>query len=78
MAEKWLPLLVNFSERERGIIRRMAQREKCSEAEYIRSAIMVDAFLMGDLKAMKLFGERWRLKLVGRLAFRHEGEALKA
>ncbi len=78
MAEKSLPLLVKFTERERGIVRRAAAREKCSEADYIRSAIVVDAVICGDLKAIALVSERLREKLLSRLRLGRLGEAVKA
>jgi hypothetical protein len=78
MAEKLLPLLLNFTERERGIVRRMAARDKVSETEYIRSAIVVDAVVCGDLKAMTLVGEKLRAKLIERLGLRGGGEPVKA
>jgi len=78
MGENLAPLMIKFTERERGITRRMAQRDKCSEAEYIRSAIVVDAVVCGDLKAMQLVGERLRRKLIERLGLARQGDAVNA
>ncbi len=67
MPMKTEPLLVAFRQDERGIVKRMAQRERCSETEYVRRAVILDAALAGDRKAWRLVGDRLLALLAERL-----------
>jgi hypothetical protein len=58
---------VKLSEDERAVLARRAKKEGVTESDYLRTCMMMDALLAGDIGAFKITGERLRVKLKQRL-----------
>ena len=67
MAQAGYQINVRMDEEEKRILARRATSEHVTEAEHIRNCVILDAFVAGDLGAIKLVGARLRAKAKERI-----------
>lgn len=58
---------VRFTEEEKAVLSRRAEKEGISETEHLRTCVLLEAFLAADAGAVRLMGRRLRVKLAERL-----------
>ena len=63
----WVQVNLRLTEDEKELLTRRAKKEDVSEIDHMRTCLVMDALVAGDLAAMKIVGQRLREKLKERL-----------
>jgi hypothetical protein len=54
---------MRLTDAERALLKRRAESENLTEADYLRVCMLMDSLMSGDYGAAKIFGEKVRSKL---------------
>jgi hypothetical protein len=66
---------MKLTEDERALLRRRAEKEHLTEADYLRVCMLMDSLMSGDYVAAKIFGDKVRAKLLEKVGL--GGDRLK-
>ena len=67
MAEARYQINVKVTEEEKRILARRAATEHVTEPDHLRNCLILDAFVAGDVGAIKLVGARLRARVRERM-----------
>jgi hypothetical protein len=77
-----MTLQIKFTEAERALLRKLAAKNKLSEADYLRVCMIMDGVMDGDRDAIKITAGRIRekvgRKVAGLLGFDFKNAPVKA